>query len=81
MEIFKIALKRGGCLTHSASPVTHLHRLNLYNRENISVNIYSHLSISADLDLLVVIPWVEDVLGAVKRKTLLVDPLHTENPS
>lgn len=41
----------------------------------------AHLSVPADLDLLVVIPWVEDVLGAMEGKTLLVDPLHTENPS
>lgn len=41
----------------------------------------SHLSISADLDLPVVIPWVEDVLGALEGKVLLMDPLNTENPS
>lgn len=40
-----------------------------------------HLSVPADLDLLVVVPWVKDVLGALEWKTLLVDPLDTENPS
>lgn len=41
----------------------------------------SHLSVSADLDPLVVVPWVEDVLGTLERNALLTDPLHIENPS
>lgn len=43
--------------------------------------LLSHLSIPADLDLLVVIPWVEDVLGGMEGKMLLVDPLYIENTS
>lgn len=43
--------------------------------------LFTHLSIPADLDLLVVIPWVKDMLGAMERKSLFADPLHTENPS
>lgn len=41
----------------------------------------SHLSIPADLNSLVVIPWVEDVLSEGERKTLFMDPLYTENSS
>lgn len=41
----------------------------------------SHLSVPADLDLLAVVPGVQDVLGAVEGDALLLEPLHGEDPS
>lgn len=45
------------------------------------VRTLSHLSVPADLDLLAVVPGVEDVLGAVEGNALLLNPLHTEDSS
>lgn len=45
------------------------------------VRTLSHLSVPADLDLLRVVPGVEDVLGAVEGNALLLNPLHTEDSS
>lgn len=41
----------------------------------------SHLAVPADLHLLVFVPGVQDVLSALEIKRLLVDPLHTEDPT
>lgn len=43
--------------------------------------VRSHLSVPADLDLLAVVPRVQDMLGAVEGNALLLDPLYTEDSS
>jgi len=48
---------------------------------NIKQYLCLYLSIPADLDPFVVIPWVEDVLGGLEGEILFVDPLNTENAS
>lgn len=82
---FSPTVTAAGCLPGALTPAGDKEKFKMtFRKQRKWDSLYdveqTDLSVPADLDLLVVVPGVQDVLGALEGQTLLVDPLHTEHP-